>query len=231
MRVSIYQPLYMPPVHYFNRMLGSDVFVLLDSAQFTRSARYRNTMTIKGRGGISTMSVPITHTGKRERIVDLMVDDKQAWQRKHYAALYHSYCKTDAWKGKEGEFLEGFYRVPRKHFREVYEPALDWGVEMVGGWGSTTRIRSSELNIRGNNDPSGWMLDICKHFGADEYLCGGSSALYLNEKAFESAGIKVVVQDWICCEYPQRKAPFTPNLSILDLIMNVPEEDRRGLLL
>ena len=233
MRVSINQPLYWPPLHYFNRMLDVDVFVLLDSAQFTRSARYRNTMSIKGRGGISTMTVPIVHTGKRERIIDLRVDNGQPWRQKHYAALRHSYGKTEAWKGKEGEFLKQLYYgvvPPQEHFREIYEPALDWAVEMIGGWGRTTRIRSSELDVKGNNDPSGWMLDICKYFGADEYLCGGRAAEYLDEEAFRGAGIKVVIQDWICLEYRQQGKGFWPNLSILDLIMNVPEENRGTLL-
>jgi len=234
MRVSIYQPLYWPPLHYFNRMLDVDVFVLLDSAQFTRSARYRNTMTIKGRSGISTMAVPIVHTGKRERIMDLRIDNGRPWRRKHYGALRHSYGKTEAWKSKEGEFLKQFYygvEPPQERFQELYEPALDWTVEMIGGWGRTAKVRSSELDVEGNNDPSGWMLDICKHFGADEYLCGGGAAEYLDEKAFETAGVRVIIQDWTCLEYRQQGKGFLPNLSILDLIMNVGEKDRRALLL
>ena len=37
MRVTIYQPQYFPRLHYFNRILNADTFVVLDSAQYTKS--------------------------------------------------------------------------------------------------------------------------------------------------------------------------------------------------
>lgn len=233
MRVSIYQPLYWPPLHYFNRMLDVDVFVLLDDAQFTRSANFRNTMQIKGRSNTATMVVPLTHTGKREKIIDVKVDSNQPWQRKHYQALRHAYGKTETWKKMEGDdFLKQFYNEKKhKYFRDVYEPTLYWAVKMIGGWGRTTTILSSELGVEKVGSPSGWMLDICKYFGATEYLCGSGASVYLDEKAFEKAEVKVIVQDWACLEYKQQGAGFAPNLSILDLIFNVPERNRNGFLL
>jgi hypothetical protein len=83
MRVSIYQPAYFPTLHYFNRILDSDIFVLLDTAQFTRSVRYTNTMKIKGKCGLVNMTVPIVHTGRREMFVNLLADDNQRWRQKH----------------------------------------------------------------------------------------------------------------------------------------------------
>ena len=231
MRVSIYQPLYWPPLHYFNRMLDVDVFVLLDNAQFTRSANFRNTMQIKGRNNTATMVVPLLHTGKREKIMDIKVDSNQPWQRKHYQALRHAYGKTETWKAEGDGFLSLFYGgTTHKYFRDVYELTLHWAVEMIGGWGRTTKILSSELGIEKVGSPSGWMLDICKHFGATEYLCGGGASVYLDKDAFEKAGIQVIVQDWKSPKYKQQGAGFIPNLSILDFIMNVPEENRRDML-
>jgi hypothetical protein len=91
-------------------------------------------------------------------------------------------------------------------------------------------VRASSLGVDGNG--SQWMLDICKELDATEYLCGKSAYdNYLDKEAFRKAGIKIVVQNWTCPEYPQIKVPFSSNLSILDLVMNVHERNRRALLI
>lgn len=228
MRVCIYQPLYWPPLHYFNRMLSADIFVLLDDAQFTRSARYRNTMQIKGRGGVMTLTVPLIHTGRRVQIRELRLDNSQMWRKKHYESLRHAYGKTSAWNKEEGEFLAEFYcGYPQRWFRELYEPALEWAVDMVGGGGLVKMVRSSELQVERGAGAWEWMLSICRHFGATEYLCGGPALEYLDEKAFQDAGVEIVAQDWSCREYKQQGTGFIGNLSILDLIFNIQGKDRR----
>ena len=49
-------------------------------------------------------------------------------------------------------------------------------------------------------------------------------AAYMDRSLFEQHGIKITVQDWKCKEYPQlykKQQGFIPNLSIIDLLMNV----------
>lgn len=69
------------------------------------------------------------------------------------------------------------------------------------------------------------ILTIIKAVGANEDYTGGTAfQAYMNEDLFAENDIKVVVQDWRCREYPQlfeRKIDFIPNLSIIDLLMNV----------
>lgn len=227
MRVCIYQLAYWPSLHYFNRILNSDVFVLLDNAQFTRGVKYTNTMRIKGRGNIINMTVPIVHTGRREMFVNLIVDDNQPWRKKHYESLRHAYGKTDGWK-MHGNSLHSFYENGESRFSRFCEFAVDWVLNVLKSCNVIT-VRASSLGIDGTG--SQWMLDICKEFGATEYLCGKTAYdNYLDKEAFRKAGIKIVVQNWMCPEYQQQNGLFTPNLSILDLIMNVSEENRRDML-
>ncbi len=228
MRVSIYQPAYFPTLHYFNRILDSDIFVLLDTAQFTRSVRYTNTMKIKGKCGLVNMTVPIVHTGRREMFVNLLADDNQRWRQKHYEALRHAYGKTDGWR-MCGNSLHSFYENEESRFSRLCELAVDWVLNVIKSCKVVT-VRASSLGVDGNG--SQWMLDICKELDATEYLCGKSAYdNYLDKEAFRKAGIKIVVQNWTCPEYPQIKVPFSSNLSILDLVMNVHERNRRALLI
>lgn len=228
MRVSIYQPAYWPSLHYFNRILNSDMFVLLDMAQFTRSVRYTNTMKIKGKCGLVNMTVPIVHTGRREMFVNLLADDNQRWRQRHYEALRHAYGKTDGWK-MYGNSLHSFYENEESRFSRLCELAVDWVLNVIKSCNVVT-VRASSLGIDGNG--SQWMLDICKELDATEYLCGKPAYdNYLDKEAFRKAGIKIMVQNWTCMKYKQQGMEFIPNLSILDLIMNVPGGNRKDLLL
>lgn len=228
MRVSIYQPSYWPSLHYFNRILNSDVFVWLDTAEFTRSVKYTNTMKIKGKSGIINMTVPILHTGKRERFIDLDIDNSQPWKRKHLNAIRHVYGKTDRYDKYKG-FLSYFYGTEQNDFSMLCGTTVRFSLEIIKNWNGRF-VRASSLGIDGKG--SQWMLDICKRLNATEYLCGKVAYdNYLDKGAFERAGIKIVIQNWVCQEYQQIKTPFTPNLSILDLIFNVHERNRKDLLL
>jgi hypothetical protein len=81
-------------------------------------------------------------------------------------------------------------------------------------------------------DPDAWSnasertLALCQRLGADEYV-GGSTAVqaYLDTGLLRRNGIEVGVQSWTCPTYGQQhvaRAGFIPDLSIIDLLMNVP---------
>lgn len=228
MRVSIYQPGYFPSLHYFNRILSSDVFVLLDTAQYTRGVRSTNTAKIKGKDGyIINMTVPILHTGKRELLIDVKVDRGQQWQRKHLETFRHAYGKKDEWN-KYVSGLDTFYGLRESSFCKICELSIRGSMGVIDGWKGNF-VRASDLGISGKG--SKWMLDICKRLGATEYLCGKPAYdNYLDIESFEKAGIKIMVQNWEAPKYKQQGDGFIKNLSILDLLFNVPEENRRALL-
>lgn len=79
------------------------------------------------------------------------------------------------------------------------------------------------------------ILALCKEVGATEDYCGGTAiASYFNEQIFTRAGIKTTVQDWKCKNYPQMfmsRAGFIPNLSIIDLLLNIELLQARAILL
>lgn len=70
------------------------------------------------------------------------------------------------------------------------------------------------------------IIALCRKVGANEDYCGETAVkAYMNQEIFKKHGIKITVQDWTCREYPQlftKQQGFIPNLSIIDLLMNVP---------
>ena len=90
-------------------------------------------------------------------------------------------------------------------------------------------IRRASANrsypLENNLTASEKIVALCREVHATEYYCGGTGfAAYLDQGIFEKYGISVTIQDWRCQEYPQlftKQQGFIPNLSIIDLLMNV----------
>lgn len=73
-----------------------------------------------------------------------------------------------------------------------------------------------------------WCIALCKYAKADEYYYGGTSHnAYMDLDEFHNAGIKTILQDWHLKEYQQqyKGAGFLANLSVIDLVMNVPHDE------
>ncbi|OGY18622.1 MAG: hypothetical protein A2786_03940 [Candidatus Chisholmbacteria bacterium RIFCSPHIGHO2_01_FULL_52_32] len=78
------------------------------------------------------------------------------------------------------------------------------------------------------------IFSLIKEAGADEDYCGGTAyAAYMDQEGYRKHGITITVQEWVCPEYPQRftrQLGFLPNLSIIDLLMNVPAKQALSIL-
>jgi hypothetical protein len=73
------------------------------------------------------------------------------------------------------------------------------------------------LKAKGRN--SDLLLAYCKELGADTYLAGAGSKVYLDVEKFTSAGVKVVFQDFESPVYPQLNGgDYIHNLSVIDYL-------------
>jgi hypothetical protein len=79
-------------------------------------------------------------------------------------------------------------------------------------------ILSSKLKVIGTG--SELLLGICKELGAETYISGRFGRVYLDERLFEEARIRVVYQDFHNPTYSQVYKPFIPDLAGVDLLFN-----------
>lgn len=104
MRVTIYQPQYFPRLHYFNRILAADVFVILDSTQYTKSLvhfngerkrhkSYQADAPIKLSQGLHVLTVPVMHQGTLP-INKTRIDYTHHWVPKHLSTVRTAYGRA-----------------------------------------------------------------------------------------------------------------------------------------
>lgn len=215
MILSAHQPAYLPWLGYFDKIVKSDIFIYLDTVQFEKNS-FTNRNRIKTPQGPVWLTIPVKikgHLGKS--LLELEIDSGQNWRRKHLNTIFLNYKKTAFFEERFAK-LEALYQNQHVLLSELcWDQLMFWLKEL----GITTQvIRSASLPTCSKK--SDLVLDLCRHFGADQYLSGALGKDYLKVEDFRLNGISVEFQDYHPSVYSQLWGDFVPYLSILDFWMN-----------
>jgi len=214
-KVAIHQPQYFPWSPYAHKVMSADIFVYLDTVQFSKNG-VQNRNQIKTASGPLWLTLPVKHEFGRSisetRIVDLRAIEK------HWKTLVANYSRTPGFIRWQDE-LKSLLHTETESVAEIAIASTEWMLEKLGI--ETKRVRASELaGIEGS--ASTLVASICKSLGADEYFTGTGALSYLNPADFDCG---IMVQQWRPFEYEQAhpSAGFVPDLSTLDLLLNCPD--------
>ena len=213
--VVVLQPGYLPWLGFFDQLRRADVFVYYDDVQYDKHG-WRNRNRIKTQDGPQWLTVPVRHGDDGfPRIVDVEIDGRTPWARKHAASIRQAYARAP--------FLSEHMPALEELLHRKWERLVDLDVAcaalMAEWFGLDRRIeRSSSLGIGGERSER--LVNICRHFGATRYVSGDSARAYLDIAAFQAERITVEWQGYEHPTYPQLHGPFVPYLSALDLVLN-----------
>jgi hypothetical protein len=211
----VLQPGYLPWLGYFDQMRRADIFVHLDDVQFDKHG-WRNRNQVKGPKGASWLTVPVLHSGRfGQSVLDVEIDYRRDWQRKHVATLQQFYARAPFIKA----VIPQLSPILEKRWDRLVDldlAVIDWLALSLGI--STPRFRSSQLGITGER--SDRLLSLCRHFGATRYLSGSAARDYLDVDKFSKAGVRVLWHDYTHPAYRQQHGPFVAYLSTIDLLLN-----------
>ena len=215
--VSIHQPAYLPWLGYFDKIRRADTFVYLDTVQFQKQS-FQNRNKIRTADGWAWLTVPVETKGRLydTPLRDLPINNRVNWRRKHRAAIAQHYAKAPQFEAVMA-LLDGFYDRDWDRLSDLcYEMLLAFNRRL----GIDTRIVKAS-NLSGvQGEKSALILDLCRHFGAGRYIAGTLGRNYLDEAAFEAAGIEIAYQDYEHPTYGQLYPGFEPAMAIVDLLMN-----------
>ena len=85
----------------------------------------------------------------------------------------------------------------------------------------------SEIPVNGSKQDL--IIDICKHCSASKFLFGPQGKDYVEEEKFSKAQVEVAFHDFQQPTYNQLWGEFIPNLSILDMMMNIEPSVLKGI--
>jgi hypothetical protein len=218
MKISISQPAYLPWLGYFDRVANSDLAVVLDSVMLERSSktRFTNRNKIRTEEGWMWLTVPVKTSGLGQPLIrDVMLDNEQKWQQKHWKSLQHNYSKAEFFNA-HFKWFDDFYNTKWDCLLDLLEYSTNYLLNVLDI--QTKFVSASKIPANGHK--ADLILNICKELGATTYLSGPFGRDYLNIHDFEAAGIEVIFQEYTHPQYSQAYPGFEPYMSVIDLIFN-----------
>jgi hypothetical protein len=212
---SINQPAYLPWLGYFDRILRSDVHIVLDHVQFEKNS-FTNRNKVRTPDGWTWLSVPVQTKG---RFGDLAIDrlevaNERPWARKHWDTLRFNYRRATHF-GAEAPFWEEVYGRRWDRLLDLQRTTLDHTLGRLGI--ATPLLSSAALGVGGAKDEL--VLNLCRHVGATVYLSGPLGRDYLVPERFAEAGIELRFHDFAHPTYPQAHPGFEPYMAALDALL------------
>jgi hypothetical protein len=215
-KVAVIQPNYIPWKGYFDIIHDVDTFVFYDDVQYTKND-WRNRNIIRGSTGSFWLTIPISKSAVNLPIHQVQISDSR-WQKKHFLAIKACYSKSQYFDDQFDLIKKIYEETTWSHLSDLNEYIITTISELLGI--KVKFIRSSELNLEGTKMDR--LLHLLKQIGADEYVSGPSAKEYIDEKRFESEGIKLVYKQYLYPEYHQLwDGAFNHKVSILDLLFNM----------
>jgi hypothetical protein len=220
MTLTIMQPAYLPWLGFFERVLLSDVFVVLDNVQLDSSSKTNFTTRNKIRTpqGATLLTVPVKKKGNHGSLFidQLEISNESNWKQKHWDSIKQFYAKAPFFR-EHRDFFEALYQKEHLLLAGLMEEIITY---LIGALKINTKlIYSSSLeNIHSAKD--NLIADICTELNASIYISGPFGRDYLDRQLFKQKNIRLLFHDYKHPEYKQVFPGFEPYMSAIDLLFN-----------
>ena len=216
MIVSIHQPNYLPYLGFFDKIKSSDVFIVHDDAQFSKTQfQHRNKIRIFH--GWKWLTVPVREKCipiNKIRIKNNKEKNRPLWNVYHFREIRANYAKTKYFPEHEDEL--------KKIYENKYERLIDLNMELIKFLLKAFDIDVEIIyasNFGFKSTKTQKIVDLVNAVGGDIYISGSGGKNYLDLSIIED--FEVIFQDFKHPVYPQRYPGFEPNMAAIDALFNL----------
>jgi hypothetical protein len=213
---AVHQPDFLPYLGFFDKFAHSDMFVLYDTAQYSKGG-FHNRNRINTPHGPMWLTVPV-HVRYRQSIKQVALADRN-FIRSHLRTLEFQYKRAKFFESNF-ESIERIYKTfALQLLTDFNKQLLFYFFELFGK--PVKVVMASDLGLDPGKKANEALLEIAEKVGASTYLSGPGGRDYIDERTFAERGIQVA---WRQFQYPVYEQPwreFIPNLSVIDALFNV----------
>lgn len=215
---AIHQPHYLPYPGLMDKIARADVFVWLDDAQFSRGG-WHNRNRVKTAQSALTVTVPITRRPPAPLSATCIAG--QGWRRRHHATLRQAYAHAP-YVDSVASLADELYSTAYATLGELNLVCCRLLTQAMGI--TTPQILASSLGPT-RASRTARLVELCQRVGADTYLAGDGSAVYLDTAAFDGP-VRLRWQHYRAPRYRQQhpRIGFLPDLSVIDLLANTGDQ-------
>jgi hypothetical protein len=119
----------LPNIQYFTKLLKERVVIELHENYIKQT--YRNRCEILTGNGVMPLIIPVRHTGSKIKVTDVMIDNSERWQERHWKTICSAYRSSPFFKYYEDDFRV-LYREKEDRLTDFNRKALDMMMELAG---------------------------------------------------------------------------------------------------
>jgi hypothetical protein len=180
-RLAIMQPYFLPYAGYFRLFAATDLFVAYDCVQFPRRGWVHRNRFRHVNGSLEWLTLPLTKAPQDVRIDGLRFSDGRysEWR----GALHNFPCFGN--KSPLSQSVGKLEGTPLDYIVSLLKQCcgmLDFPFNMK---------HSAALNLPDSLRGQDRVLEICRHFGATEYINSPGGRELYDTAAFAASGIKL----------------------------------------
>jgi len=218
------QPYFFPYLGYYSLIKHSDKWILFDVVQFIRHGWIERNRILKPGEGWQYVKVPLEKHNRSTLIKDIKIKNQEPWRELIIAQLQH-YKKKAPYFNQTIQVVENALNIETDNITVLNDHILKKTSEYIGLSYQSSILSDMNMPIYDIREPDEWALNICLSVGANSYVNPPGGIKIFDKTKYEKHKIKLNFLSIILLEYNQRRIPFEPGLSIIDVMMfNEPDK-------
>lgn len=186
---------YWPNLHYFYHVLNSSRTVIEQHEHYQKQS-FRNRTKILSANGVLELSIPVKKKADKEIISGVEICYRERWQPKHWRAITSAYNNSP--------YFEYFEEDLKKFYNREYPLLLEYNLEQLNTILKLLKIKKEVLLSNSFEKQPLVVTDLRESIHPKQNM-PQEIELFLNQPYYQTF---------------EEKFGFTPNLSILDLLLN-----------
>lgn len=191
MTLSAHQPAYIPWIGYFNKIVSTDQFIIMDDVQFEKNSFINRNQIQTNQGNNIWLTIPVqTKDYKNKSIRDIEIDNKTQWRKKHWESIYQNYKKFPYFKLYENE-IRKIYDNDWNYLIDILNYQLNTILSILDI--KTNLIYLSDLNIKSKKQEL--IRDMCIKTNSHSFYFGANGINYAELDFFNKENISILFQN------------------------------------
>lgn len=212
------QPYFFPYIGYFQLIAAVDRFILCDDVQYIRHGWINRNRILSSSLTVQYIIVPIARHGSREPIREVRVAGVEGWAVNILRQL-EVYRKKAPYYDDVMQLLHTCIFNEEKDITLFNANCLQAVCNYIGLPFHTEITSRLQLDYSQVKETEDWAITICRQLKADEYYNPPGGIHLYNKERFRENELTLHFVNPRLREYPQMGKPFTPALSVLDVMM------------
>ena len=207
--------MFIPYLGFFRKISQADVFVVYDTAQYSRGD-WHNRNRILTSSGVEWLTIPV-----EAKLHDTFITAKVSstfQPRKQLEKIRQAYEKAPYFK----EYFPAIEELYNKQASSLGEYNWNFISYILDVLDIKPRIVFASTLDMPNVHSTDALIFLTRSVGCDAYISGEGGTNYIEPQKFTENNIKLLMNDFVVLPYTQQsKTAFEPYLSTLDALMNV----------